>query len=97
MRPHMQNVEMHDVIKTNVLEFHSAVSEEKSKMSQQIRDKDGHLVFLISPKHTDLVEKDDILTPVKFRCILFNDFREEVEHFSDNQGQGQPWCFSDRP
>ena len=41
---------------SSFVEFHSAVSEEKSKMSQPIRGQGGHLVFPISPKNTNLVE-----------------------------------------
>ena len=50
-----------------VVEFHSAVSEEKSKISQPIRGQGGHLVFLIGTKNTNLVEDVEILLPVKFR------------------------------
>ena len=35
-------------------------------MSQPIRGKGGHLVFLIGPKNTNLVEDIKILLPVKF-------------------------------
>ena len=49
------------------IEFCSAVSEEKSKMSQPIRGQGGHIVFPISPKNTNLVEDIEILLPVKFR------------------------------
>ena len=48
-------------------EFRSAVSEEKSKMSQPIRGQGGHLVFPIGPKNTNLVEDVEILLPIKFR------------------------------
>ena len=41
---------------SSFVEFHSAVSEKKSKMSQPIRDQGGQLVFPISPKNTNLVE-----------------------------------------
>ena len=37
-----------------------------SKMSQPIRDRDGHLVFLIDPKNRNLVEDVEILLPAKF-------------------------------
>ena len=47
-------------------EFHSAVSEEKWKMSQPIRGKGSHIVFPIGPKNTNLVEDIGILLPVKF-------------------------------
>ena len=46
------------------VEFRSAVSERKSKMSQPIRSQGGHLVF---PINTNLVEDIEILLPVKFR------------------------------
>ena len=36
-------------------------------MSQQIRGKGSHLVFLISPKNINLVEVVKILLPAKFR------------------------------
>ena len=51
---------------SSFIEFRSAVSEEKSKMSQPIRGQDGHLVYLIGPKNTNLVEGVEILLPVKF-------------------------------
>ena len=79
------------------VEFRSAISEEKSKMSQPIRGKDGHLVFQIGPKNTNLVEDVEILLPVKFRWIPFRGFRVEVENVSANQRPGRPSCFSDRP
>ena len=52
---------------SSFVEFPSAVSDEKSKMSQPIRGQGGHLVFPISPKNTNLVEDVEILLPVKFR------------------------------
>ena len=82
---------------SSFVEFPSAVSDEKSKMSQPIRGQGGHLVFLIGPKNTNLVEDIEILLPVKFRWILFSGFRGEVENVSANQRSGQPSCFSDRP
>ena len=66
-------------------------------MSQQIRGQDGHLVFPIGPKNTNLVEDVEILIPVKSRWILFSGFRGEVENVSINQRPGRPSCFSDRP
>ena len=36
-------------------------------MSQPIRGKGGHFVFLIGTKSTNLVEEVEILLPVKFR------------------------------
>ena len=82
---------------SSFVEFNSAVSEEKSKMSQPIRGQGGHLVFLISPKNTNLVEDVEILLPLKFCWILFSGFRGEVENVSANQRPGRPSCFSDRP
>ena len=82
---------------SSFIEFHSAVSEEKSKMSQPIRGQGGHLVFPIGPKNTNLVEGVEILLPVKFRWIPFSGFRGEVENVSANQRPGRPSCFSDRP
>ena len=79
------------------VEFHSAVSEKKSKMSQPIRGKGGHLVFPIGPKNTNLVEEVEILLPVNFHWIPFSGFREEVENVSDNQRPGPPSCFSNQP
>ena len=38
------------------VEFRSAVSEEKTKMSRQIGGQGGHLVFPIDPKNTNLVD-----------------------------------------
>ena len=73
------------------------VSEKKSKMSQPIRGQGGHLVFLIDPKNTYLVEDVEILLPVKFGWIQFSSFRGEVENVSANQRPGQPSSFSDRP
>ena len=79
------------------MEFRSAVSEKKSKMSQPIRGLGGHLVFPIGPKNTNLVEDIEILRPVKFRVIPYSGFREEVENVSANQRPWRPSCFSDRP
>ena len=66
-------------------------------MSQPIRGQGGHLVFPISPKNTNLVEDIKILLPVKFRWILINDFRGEVENVSANQRPGQPSCLKAFP
>ena len=49
-------------------------------MSQPIRGQGGHLVFLIGPKNTILVEDIEIYLPVKFCLILFSGFRGEVEN-----------------
>ena len=93
-------IQFRDYISTGTepfVEFHWAVSEEKSKMSQPIRGQGGHLVFLIGPKNTNLVEDVEILLPVKFRWIPFSGFRGEVQNVSANQRPGRPSCFSDRP
>ena len=66
-------------------------------MSQQIRGQDGHLVFPIGPKNTNLVEHNEILLPAKFRRIPFSGFREEVKSVSANQSSGRPSWISDRP
>ena len=56
----------------------SEVSEEMSKMSQQIRGLFSHISFLICLKNTKLVEDVEFLNRVKFLLILFNGFRREV-------------------
>ena len=77
--------------------FRSAVSEKKSKMSQLIRGRDGHLVFPIGPKTHNLVGDVEFLTPVKFRQIPFNGLKVEVEYVSVYPRPRWPSCFSDRP
>ena len=49
-------------------------------MSQPIRGQGGHLVFLIGPKNTNLVEDVEMLLSVKFLQIPFSSFRGEVEN-----------------
>ena len=82
---------------SSFVEFRSAVSEKKSKMSQPIRGQGGLVVFPIGLKNTNLVEDIEILFPVKCRWILFSGFRGEVENVSANQRPGRPSCFSDWP
>ena len=82
---------------SSFMKFLSAVSEKKSKMSQQIWGQGSHLVFPISPKNTNLVEHIEILLPVKFLRIPFSGFRGEVKNVSANQRQGRPSWFSNRP
>ena len=77
--------------------FCSAVSEEKSKMSQPIRGQGAILFFFIGTKNTNLVEDVEILLPVKFYWIPFSIFRGEVENVSANQRPGLQSCFSDPP
>ena len=78
---------------SSFVEFYSAVSEEKLKMSQQIIGRGGHFVFPIHLKNTNLVEGVEILLPIKFRWIPFSGFRGEVENVSANQRPGRPFCF----
>ena len=46
-------------------------------MSRLIRGQDGHLVFPIAPKNTNLVEDVEFLLPVKFRQILLKYVKTE--------------------
>ena len=82
---------------SSFIKFLSAVSEEKPKMSQQIRGHGGHLVFLIGPKNTNLIKDLKILLPVEFLPIRFSGLRGEVNNVSANQRPGRPSWFSDRP
>ena len=66
-------------------------------MSQPIGGQGGHLIFLIGPKNTNLVEDIEIFFPIKFCWIPFSGFREEVENVSANQRLGQPSCFPSSP
>ena len=45
----------------------------------------------------NLVEKVEILLPVKFRSIPFSGFRGEVKNVSANQRPERPSCFPDQP
>ena len=56
-------------------------------MSQPIGARDGHLVFQIVSKNTNLVEDIEILLPVKFRWILLSGFRGEVKNVKVNDGR----------
>ena len=82
---------------SSYIKFCSAVSEEKSKISQPIRRQGSHLVFRSARKNTNLVEDVEILLPVKFRRILFSGFKREAENVQTNQRPGRQSCFSDRP
>ena len=88
---------MRSCFQSSFLELRSSVSEKESKIYQPIRGQQGHLVFLIGPKNTNLVEDIEILLPVKFRWIPFSNFRGEVENVSANQRQGWPSCFFNQP
>ena len=59
------------------IEFHSAVAEEKSKMSQEIRGQGGHLGFPTDPKNTNLVE--DIVILLTCLQSSFVEFRSTVQ------------------
>ena len=58
----------------------SAFAEEKLKMSQTIRGQDSHLGWCINTKNINLLEEDEDLLPVKFRQILFSNWRGEVKN-----------------
>ena len=65
--------------------FRSVVSEKKSKMSQQIRGRGGHLVFPIGSNNTNLLEGVEFL-----RLSSFGKFRsavaeKKIENVSANQ------------
>ena len=90
-------VEVKIFLPVNFVAGHSAVSEEKLKMSRPIRGQCCYLVFLISPINMKVVDDIEILLPVKFRLILFSGFRGEVENVSANQRPGQPSCSSNWP
>ena len=61
------------------MEFLSAVSKKKSKMSQPIRSQGSHFVFLIGPKNTNLVEDVEILLSVKFQPSVSANQRSAVQ------------------
>ena len=69
---------------SSFVEFHSAVIEEKSKMSQPISGQGGHLVFPIGPKNTNLVEDVEIFLPV---LSSFVEFRSEVPEEKSKMSQ----------
>ena len=60
--------------------FCSDVAEKKSKMSQPIPGKVGHLAFPIGPKNTNFAKDVKILLHVKFRQIPFVSCRRKVEN-----------------
>ena len=59
-----------------LLKLRTAVSDEKSKMSQPIRARTA----MIGMKNTNLVEDDVFMLPVKFRQIPLGGVREELEN-----------------
>ena len=54
-------------------------------MTQTIRGRSSHFVFLNGTLNTNLVEDVQILNPVKCCRIPFSSFRKEVEYVSANQ------------
>ena len=78
---------------SSFVDFSSAVSKEKSKMSQTIRGQDSHLVFFNRPENTNLVEDVKILIPVKHHKILLSGFIEERKNVSADQRPGQSSFF----
>ena len=62
-------------------------------MYRLIRDRDGHFVFPIGTKNTNLEDVIEILLLVKFRWIPVSGFRGEVENVSANQRPERPSCF----
>ena len=62
----VEDIEILLPVKFRFDELCSAVSEEKSKISQPIRGQGGHLVFSIGQKNTNFIEDIEILFPVKF-------------------------------
>ena len=67
---------------SSFVEFRSAVSEEKSKMSQPIRGQGSHLVFPICPKNTNSVEDVEI--------FFLSSFVEFCSAISEKSKMSQP-------
>ena len=76
---------------SNFVEFRSAVSEEKSEMSQPIRGWGGQVCFSDRPEKLKLGR--GILLPVKFDLIPLSFFSGEIKNDSANQRPGRPSCF----
>ena len=67
---------LRSIFLSSFVEFCSAVSEEKSKMSQPQRGQGGHLVFRSArKKNVNLVEDVEMFLPVQFCWIPFSDFQ----------------------
>ena len=78
---------------SSCVEFYSAVSEEKLKMSQQIIGQGDHFVFPIHLKKHKLGRGRWDLASYQVSSNSFHSFRGEVENVSANQRSGQPFCF----
>ena len=81
---------------SSVVQFRSAISEEKSKNSESIRGQGGHRIFQIGPNNTNLVEDVEFFLHVTFYWFLFSGFRREVDNGSSNHRPGRQSCLSDR-
>ena len=64
---------------SSFIQFRSVVPENKSKMSEPIRDHGCHAGFLICPKITNMVEGVELLILLKFCQIQFSSFRSKLE------------------
>ena len=82
---------------SSFVEFYSAVSEEKLKMSQQILGQGGHFVFPINLKNTKSVEGVEILLPIKFRRIPFSGFRRSRKCLSQSEARAAILFIPDWP
>ena len=80
--------------KLSIVEFRSAISEEKSKYVSA-NQRTGRLSCFSAdqPKNTSLVKDVETLLPVKFYWILFSSFRGKVENVSVNHRPGRPFLF----
>ena len=80
---------------SSVVEFRSAVSEEKSKMSRSIRDQSGHLVSPIGLKNTNFVEDVEIpYQSEKFAASLPQTCRKLAAHYLVRQRNLETVCRS---
>ena len=79
---------------SSFVEFYSAVSEEKLKMSQQIIGQGCHFAFPIHLKNTNLVKGVEILLPIKIRRIPFPVSEEKSKMSQPIRGQGGHFVFS---
>ena len=81
---------------SSFVEFRSAVSEEKSKLSQPIRGQGSHLVFFDQPEKCKLGRGCCYLA---FCQVLYNSvqwFQRRSQKYLSKSEAGWPSCFSDR-